>query len=463
MIKVNLFFHHGGDWIREPHVLYEKKWVHYWREYDLDLLSYIDIVNEYTFQLGFVGVQQLIVARPSEKYFELEGDEGIRKLLSFVSEEYHVIHFFATDECEIVVHVPNILQSDKSFFLVPNFVNEAGTDAHVPNVLQNDDSLFLVPNFVTEVGTDCSDTEDDNGMAFDCPEYDSEELERLATHKRRAITENLNDFRELVKGMTFKDIPEARNFCRLYALANKKELVVGKSDTHRVRYSCDAVGCPFICHISDDDTSVGVTVKTLIPHSNCGVVYDNPLINSSIIAQYFKGKLQDDPKYKIKDMRADLHRVFDLNVSEGKCKRAKREVLETLEGSFTDNYKKLEAYANELRESNPGSDVVINLSKEALAQGKRKFLRMYICFKALKMGFKEGLRPFIGLDGTFLKGKAKGQVLVAIGQDSMNQFYPLAWAVVDKETKRTWSWFLQQLQHSLELHNGKGITFISDM
>ncbi|XP_059285109.1 uncharacterized protein LOC132038460 [Lycium ferocissimum] len=45
----------------------------------------------------------------------------------------------------------------------------------------------------------------------------------------------------------------------------------------------------------------------------------------------------------------------------------------------------------------------------------------------------------------------------------MNQFYPLAWAVVDKETTRTWSWFLQQLQHSLELHNGKGITFISDM
>ncbi|XP_059310700.1 uncharacterized protein LOC132062068 [Lycium ferocissimum] len=193
------------------------------------------------------------------------------------------------------MHVPNILQSDESFFLVPNFVNEVGTDAHVPNVLQNDESLFLVPNFVTEVGTDCSDTEDDNG----------------------------------------------------------------------------------------------------------------------------------------------------------KCKRAKREVLETLEGSFTDNYKKLEAYANELRESNPGSDVVINLSKEALAQGKRKFLRMYICFKALKMGFKEGLRPFIGLDGTFLKGKAKGQVLVAIGQDSMNQFYPLAWAVVDKETKRTWSWMLDAIKNVL--------------
>lgn len=63
---------------------------------------------------------------------------------------------------------------------------------------------------------------------------------------------------------------------------------------------------------------------------------------------------------------------------------------------------------------------------------------MYICFNALKMGFKAGLRPFIGLDGTFLKGKAKGQLLVVVGQDSMNHFYHIAWTVVDKETKRTW-------------------------
>lgn len=82
-------------------------------------------------------------------------------------------------------------------------------------------------------------------------------------------------------------------------------------------------------------------------------------------------------------MRADLQDLFQLNTSHGKCKRAKRMILEKLEGSFTDEYNKLEAYANALRDSNPGIDVVINLSKEALLQGKRKFLKMYICFHAL--------------------------------------------------------------------------------
>nr|XP_016512249.1 PREDICTED: uncharacterized protein LOC107829286 [Nicotiana tabacum] len=138
-------------------------------------------------------------------------------------------------------------------------------------------------------------------------------------------------------------------------------------------------------------------------------------------------------------------------------------ILEKLEGSFTDDYNKLKAYANALSDSNPGSDVIINLSKEALLQGKRKFLRMYICFQELKMGYKEDLRPFIGLDGTFLNGKAKGQLLVIVGQDNMNHFYPLAWVVVDREKQRSWTWFLELLHNSLDLNMGNVVTFMSDM
>ncbi|KAH0644754.1 hypothetical protein KY284_032638 [Solanum tuberosum] len=159
-------------------------------------------------------------------------------------------------------------------------------------------------------------------------------------------------------------------------------------------------------------------------------------------------------------MKVDLHIVIDINVSEAECKRAKRKIIETLDSSFVDSYNKLEGYAIELRSCNLGSDIVIDLSKEALSNGRRKFLRMYICFTTMKLGFKSRLRPFIGLDGTFFKGKAKGQILVAISQDNYNSFYPVVWVVVDKVIKRTWTWFMK---HSLELQNGEGLTFISDM
>nr|XP_016446296.1 PREDICTED: uncharacterized protein LOC107771449 [Nicotiana tabacum] len=222
--------------------------------------------------------------------------------------------------------------------------------------------------------------------------------------------------------MVFKDIPESRKFMKLYALANKKVLKLGKSDPRRVRYRC-IVGCPFVCLISKDGNA-GVTIKTLESEHICGTAYDNSNVDFNTIAHYFKRKLQDNLKYKVREMVLDLKRIFELNVSHGKCKRTKRIILETLDGSFTDEYNKLDAYTIELRESNPGSDVMINISNNALENGKRRFLRMY---------------------------------------DAQNHFYLLAWAVVDKETKHSWNWFLQLLQGSLDLKEGEGITFMSKM
>ncbi|KAK6786010.1 hypothetical protein RDI58_014535 [Solanum bulbocastanum] len=48
-------------------------------------------------------------------------------------------------------------------------------------------------------------------------------------------------------------------------------------------------------------------------HIECGTTYDNSLVDYSTITLYFKDKLQSDPKYKVKEMKADLYRVFELN------------------------------------------------------------------------------------------------------------------------------------------------------
>ncbi|MCE3215618.1 hypothetical protein HAX54_002978 [Datura stramonium] len=92
------------------------------------------------------------------------------------------------------------------------------------------------------------------------------------------------------------------------------------------------------------------------------------------LAHYFKKKVQNNPKYKVKDMRQDLDDQ-SLNVSYSKMKRVKRLVLEKLEGSYIDDFNKLEAYAQKFRETNPGTDVMINISKEALEQEKKKIFK----------------------------------------------------------------------------------------
>lgn len=90
------------------------------------------------------------------------------------------------------------------------------------------------------------------------------------------------------------------------------------------------------------------------------------------------------------------------------------------------------------------------------------FQRIYICLKGCRESFNS-CRPIIGLDGCFLKGYYGGQLLTAIGTDPNDQMCPIAYAVVEGETKETWAWFLDLLVHDLGgTRLCKTFTFISD-
>ena len=95
MVEVTIYFHHDGEWLTSPKPYYDRGSVTYWKGYDPDLIYFLDLVNEYTYKLGFMGVQELIVLAPTKKYFEIIGDEGVRTLASFISSGYKSIHLFA--------------------------------------------------------------------------------------------------------------------------------------------------------------------------------------------------------------------------------------------------------------------------------------------------------------------------------------------------------------------------------
>ncbi|WMV15995.1 hypothetical protein MTR67_009380 [Solanum verrucosum] len=238
---------------------------------------------------------------------------------------------------------------------------------------------------IDDVSTDCASdgTENDSDTSNDNSNYNSEELNVLAQERRRIIDGSLCDYKDLHK-------------------------VVCKDK------------CNFVCLISGEKHVAGVRVKTLKgEHNKCKDPCGNYKVSATTMAFYFKEKFKANPKYKIKEMRVDMN-AFNINAHFEKCKRTKRMILEDMEGSLCDDYKKIVGYANALKESNPGTDVV-------------------------------------------LKGKAKGQLLSAIGQDSMNHFYLIAWAIMDRECKTSWVWVLELLQKSLNINSGEGITFMSDM
>ena len=52
-------------------------------------------------------------------------------------------------------------------------------------------------------------------------------------------------------------------------------------------------------------------------------------------------------------------------------------------------------------------------------------------------------RPVFSIDGTFLLVKYMGTLLIAIACDANNTLVPLAFALVERENKDSWGWFLR--------------------
>ncbi|XP_021740055.1 uncharacterized protein LOC110706441 [Chenopodium quinoa] len=155
---------------------------------------------------------------------------------------------------------------------------------------------------------------------------------------------------------------------------------------------------------------------------------------------------------RLHDLMETVWIDWGIRISKYKAQRARRRGQALIVGEYKEQYALLPRYAAEIMRSNRGNTVKLKLNGTV-------FDRIYICFKALRKGLLDGCRPFISLDGCFLKGPYGGQLLVAVGRDGNNQMFPLAWAVVGVESTDTWSWFLDLLAADLGTREGVGGVF----
>nr|KAJ0194361.1 hypothetical protein LSAT_V11C800425480 [Lactuca sativa] len=164
------------------------------------------------------------------------------------------------------------------------------------------------------------------------------------------------------------------------------------------------------------------------------------------------------PKMTLLDMQADVLQRFSVSVSLGQCQRARATAMGMIEGKLEDHYAKVWDYAAAIRLSNPGTTCLVGVESN---MGFNYFKRFYVGFKAFRYGWSRGCRRVIGLDGSFLKGQVKGEILTAIRRDADNHVYPIAWAVVNVDNKDNWTWFIDNLVADLDLGAGNGLVVIS--
>ncbi|KAL5556111.1 hypothetical protein UlMin_038347 [Ulmus minor] len=195
------------------------------------------------------------------------------------------------------------------------------------------------------------------------------------------------------------------------------------------------------------------------PEHTCPLAYNNKQVTAKWCGSKYQQKWVNQPDWNINSFASQVRNDTQSDVSRWTFYRAKRYAYEAICGDSKIQYGLLWDYCNELKRTNPGTTTKI---KTRLVGDEVVFERLYICFGALKKGFKDGCRPIIGLDGCHLKGHQKGQILTSVGIDANNGMYPIAFSIVESECKDSWVWFLEHLRADLNLPNNSNITWISD-
>jgi hypothetical protein len=283
---------------------------------------------------------------------------------------------------------------------------------------------------------------------------DEEKVPKFVKFKKEHFNKNF----KFEWGMKFNCLDEFREAIREWSVLNGREIKFVKNESYRVRVECRAK-CDFLILCSKVGHKHTYSIKTIVDKHTCARVLDNRSASSTWVAKAVVKKMQTCDNVRITDIIQDMRQNFSVGITVARAWKAKLIAKKILEGDAEKQYANLRRYAVELHRVNHGNIVSITVNRPNPSIQPR-FGAFYFCFDGCKKGFTNGCRPFVGVDGCHLKTKYGGQLLIDVGRDPNDQYFPLAFGVVETETKETWRWFIDLLMGDIGLD--RRYVFISD-
>ncbi|XP_031130637.1 uncharacterized protein LOC116032282 [Ipomoea triloba] len=266
---------------------------------------------------------------------------------------------------------------------------------------------------------------------------------------------------EFTLGMTFATKQEFREAVQSYGFKNGKDIKTPRNDKERVVVECAQPGCTWRIGLRKVVNSHSWRILNMVDmHQGCTWAWENSMVKASVIAKRWAKELKDHPDWMMKKFRDAVCRKEGFYVSDQQAYRAIWRAKKQRLGDDEDNFKRIWSYCAEMSRTNSKTKCIVKTIAE---NGHDRFLRMYICWEASKLGFKH-CRPLIGVDGCHLRCATCGLILTTVSVDANDSIFPLAYAIVEGEKKEAWSWFLTLLKADLEITEDvqAGICFISD-
>ncbi|KAL7170997.1 hypothetical protein ACSBR2_035789 [Camellia fascicularis] len=137
----------------------------------------------------------------------------------------------------------------------------------------------------------------------------------------------------------------------------------------------------------------------------------NPRAGSDLVSDVIAERVCDKPLTRPTDVVYNLKKYYGLEVSYRVTWLGVKKTHGEMFGAHSILFDQLRWYSNVVMDNNPGSYINIDYDEQ-----NNHFIRYFISFKACIDGFNH-CRPLLFLDGTFLKGKFKENLLAATAKD----------------------------------------------
>ncbi|CAK8562153.1 unnamed protein product [Lathyrus sativus] len=157
-----------------------------------------------------------------------------------------------------------------------------------------------------------------------------------------------------------------------------------------------------------------------------------------------------DPSIKVSVCISKIVSEFNFTLSYRKTWIARNKAIEQVYGNWESSYNELPDFLLALKKYVSGTVLEIETlpmyaSDGTIVKGKHIFHRLFWAFQPCIRGFAY-CKPILQIDGTWLYGKYKGTLLIAVAQDGNNNIFPIAFALVEGETAEGWGFFLRNLR-----------------
>ncbi|XP_059303689.1 uncharacterized protein LOC132055743 [Lycium ferocissimum] len=223
--------------------------------------------------------------------------------------------------------------------------------------------------------------------------------------------------------MIFGSVDEFRDAVTKCAVQRRVQIEKFVNEPTRVRVRCCKKNCKWILYASLDNETNNFVIRTYIPLHKCEKSTKNYLCNSKFLAVVFRKRIVEQPNIRVFKLQELVRKKFKVHVGKTTTRRARARVLKEIVGDHILEFGKILNYMDELLRTNIGSTCVVKLG-DANELGQPVFEAFYICFGALKQSFMH-VRKCIGIDGCFLKGISRGQLLVAIAKIGITKCFHL--------------------------------------